>query len=128
MALDSASILRALVPFALLGAVLPGHPFDVLYTCGFRYLVHWSSEPRRCFSAQRRLVVREQRLRSTVPVGDRSFRASLQYCTASKSRGRPKEEADYKSTSHCLNLCAFAALREILHRYWISRALAIQAP
>ena len=27
-ALNSASILWALVPFALLGAVLPGHPFD----------------------------------------------------------------------------------------------------
>src|SRR5215211_8749204 len=39
-ALNSAPILWALVPFALLGAVLPGHPFDLLYTYGFRYWVH----------------------------------------------------------------------------------------
>ena len=45
-ALNSASILWALVPFALLGAVLPGHPFDVLYTYGFRYLVHGPRLPR----------------------------------------------------------------------------------
>src|SRR5664279_4627443 len=29
--LASAHILRALVPFTALGAILPGHPFDVLY-------------------------------------------------------------------------------------------------
>ena len=33
-ALNSASLLWALVPFALLGAILPGHPFDVVYTTG----------------------------------------------------------------------------------------------
>jgi hypothetical protein len=45
-ALNSASILRALVPFALLGAALRGHPFDVLYTYGFQYLVHGPRVPR----------------------------------------------------------------------------------
>jgi hypothetical protein len=44
--LSSAFILWALVPFALLGAMLPGHPFDVLYTYGFRYLVHGPRLPR----------------------------------------------------------------------------------
>lgn len=39
-ALSSAPILWALIPFALLGALLPGHPFDVLYSYGFRHLVH----------------------------------------------------------------------------------------
>lgn len=34
----SAAILWSLVPFALLGAVLPGHPFDVLYRFGLRRL------------------------------------------------------------------------------------------
>ena len=45
-ALSSAFILWALVPFALLGAMLPGHPFDVLYTYGFRYWVHGPRLPR----------------------------------------------------------------------------------
>ena len=35
-ALESAPILWALAPFALLGALLPGHPFDILYTLGVR--------------------------------------------------------------------------------------------
>ena len=45
-ALNSASILWALVPFASLGAVPQGHPFDVLYTYGFRYLFHNPRMPR----------------------------------------------------------------------------------
>jgi hypothetical protein len=45
-ALSSAPILWALVPFALLGALLPGHPFDLLYTYGFRYLVNGPRLPR----------------------------------------------------------------------------------
>src|SRR5678815_87798 len=39
-ALNSAMILWVLVPLALLGALLPGHPFDLLYTYGFRHMVH----------------------------------------------------------------------------------------
>jgi hypothetical protein len=39
-ALGSATILWSLAPFAALGAILPGHPFDVLYNYGFRHLVH----------------------------------------------------------------------------------------
>lgn len=35
---ESALMLWVLVPFALLGAVLPGHPFDVFYNFGFRRL------------------------------------------------------------------------------------------
>jgi uncharacterized protein DUF4395 len=43
---ESPGILWALVPFAVLGAVLPGHPFDVLYTYGFRRLTRGSALPR----------------------------------------------------------------------------------
>ena len=38
-ALASAQILWALVPFTALGAILTGHPFDVLYNQGLRYLM-----------------------------------------------------------------------------------------
>lgn len=37
-ALQSAPVLWTLAPFALLGALLPGHPFDVIYTFGVRPL------------------------------------------------------------------------------------------
>ena len=37
--LASAQILWALVPFTALGAILTGHPFDVLYNQGLRYLM-----------------------------------------------------------------------------------------
>ena len=37
-ALASPAILLALVPLAFLGAVLPGHPFDVIYNFGLRHL------------------------------------------------------------------------------------------
>jgi len=45
-ALQSATVLWWLVPFAALGGILPGHPFDLLYTYGFRYLVHGPPLPR----------------------------------------------------------------------------------
>jgi hypothetical protein len=38
-ALASAPALWSLAPFALLGAILPGHPFDVLYRFGLRRLM-----------------------------------------------------------------------------------------
>ncbi len=37
--LTSTQILWALVPFTALGAILTGHPFDVLYNQGLRYLI-----------------------------------------------------------------------------------------
>lgn len=37
-ALASPAILWALVPLAFLGALLPGHPFDVIYNFGLRHL------------------------------------------------------------------------------------------
>jgi len=40
--LASAAILWALVPFAALGAALPGHPFDVVYNRVFR---RWTAGP-----------------------------------------------------------------------------------
>jgi hypothetical protein len=48
-ALASASILWALVPFAALGAILPGHPFDVLYNHGLRHLFGTPRLPRYGF-------------------------------------------------------------------------------
>ena len=45
-ALASPSILWALVPFAALGAILPGHPFDLLYHYGLRYLADAPPLPR----------------------------------------------------------------------------------
>jgi hypothetical protein len=45
-ALASSTILWALAPFAALGAILPGHPFDVLYNYGLRYLLGAPALPR----------------------------------------------------------------------------------
>ncbi len=44
--LQSATVLWLLVPFALLGALLPGHPFDLLYTHGVRYVTGGPRLPR----------------------------------------------------------------------------------
>jgi Domain of unknown function (DUF4395) len=44
--LASARILWALVPFTALGASLTGHPFDVLYNQGLRYLMGTQELPR----------------------------------------------------------------------------------
>jgi hypothetical protein len=44
--LASAQILWALVPFTALGAILTGHPFDVLYNQGLRYLTGTQELPR----------------------------------------------------------------------------------
>ena len=44
--LESSTILWALAPFALLGALLPGHPFDVLYNHGIRHLTQGPPLPR----------------------------------------------------------------------------------
>ena len=41
-ALESPPVLWALAPFALLGALLPGHPFDLLYRFGVQ---PWTSGP-----------------------------------------------------------------------------------
>jgi hypothetical protein len=53
-ALGSPTILWALVPFAALGAILPGHPFDVLYNHGLRYLFGTPALPR--YGTRRRLA------------------------------------------------------------------------
>jgi Domain of unknown function (DUF4395) len=45
-ALGSPMILWALVPFAALGATLPGHPFDVFYNHGLRHLLGAPALPR----------------------------------------------------------------------------------
>ena len=45
-ALASPAALWALVPFALLGAILPGHPFDVLYNHLLRHRLGRESIPR----------------------------------------------------------------------------------
>ncbi len=53
-ALASPGILWALVPFAALGAILPGHPFDVLYNHGLRHLFGMPHLPR--YGARRRFA------------------------------------------------------------------------
>lgn len=45
-ALASPIILWVLVPFAVLGAILPGHPFDLIYNYGLRYLTKTPVLPR----------------------------------------------------------------------------------
>lgn len=53
-AFASSTILWALVPFAALGAILPGHPFDVLYNYGLRHLLGTPALPR--YGARRRFA------------------------------------------------------------------------
>ena len=53
-ALASPMILWALAPFAALGAILPSHPFDVLYNYGLRHLTGTPALPR--YGARRRLA------------------------------------------------------------------------
>ncbi len=53
-ALQSATILWVLAPFALLGALLPGHPFDALYAFGVRPLTGGPAIPR--YPAPRRFA------------------------------------------------------------------------
>ena len=48
-AMASPTILLALVPLAFLGAVLPGHPFDVIYNFGLRHLMNRPALPRYGF-------------------------------------------------------------------------------
>lgn len=45
-ALGSATILWVLVPFAALGAIVAGHPFDALYNYGLRHLFDAPALPR----------------------------------------------------------------------------------
>lgn len=42
----SRAVLWSLLPFAALGAILPGHPFDMFYNRGLRYLFDSPSLPR----------------------------------------------------------------------------------
>ena len=53
-ALGSAAILWALVPFTALGAILTGHPFDVLYNQGLRHMLGTQELPR--YGNRRRLA------------------------------------------------------------------------
>lgn len=53
-ALASPAILWALAPFAALGAILPGHPFDVFYNYGLRHLLDTPALPR--YGARRRFA------------------------------------------------------------------------
>ena len=53
-ALASPMILWTLVPFAALGAILRGHPFDVLYNCGLRHLLGTPALPH--YGARRRFA------------------------------------------------------------------------
>ena len=59
-AFASPTILWALVPFAALGAILPGHPFDVLYNYGLRHLLETPALPR--YGVRRHLACAEATL------------------------------------------------------------------
>lgn len=45
-AMASPAVLWTLVPFAALGALLPTHPFDIIYNHGLRYLFNTPALPR----------------------------------------------------------------------------------
>jgi hypothetical protein len=71
----SATILWALVPFAALGALLPGHPFDVLYNHGLRYIAGTPPLPRypirrrfACFMATLMLVAAAWAFQAGMPM------------------------------------------------------------
>ncbi len=53
-AMGSPLVLGALLPFAFLGALLPGHPFDVIYNHGIRHLTGGPRLPR--YTARRRFT------------------------------------------------------------------------
>ena len=53
-ALASPTILWVLAPFAALGAILPGHPFDVFYNYGLRHLAGTPALPP--YGARRRFA------------------------------------------------------------------------
>ena len=83
-ALASPTILWALAPFAALGAILPGHPFDVLYNHGLRHLTGAPALPR--YGARRRfacgfatilLVVAAWSLQAGLPVAGQIVGAAL---------------------------------------------------
>ncbi len=42
----SAKVIWAMLPFSILGAILPGHPFDVFYNFGIRFLIGTPALPR----------------------------------------------------------------------------------
>lgn len=44
--LGSATVIWAMIPFSILGALLPGHPFDVFYNFGIRFLLGKNALPR----------------------------------------------------------------------------------
>lgn len=46
IALASARVIWALLPFSILGVILPGHPFDVIYNFGIRYFIGGRKLPR----------------------------------------------------------------------------------
>jgi hypothetical protein len=52
--LGSPIVIGALVPFAILGAVLPGHPFDVIFNFGLRHIFKLPALPR--YGKRRRLA------------------------------------------------------------------------
>src|SRR5438046_6540271 len=53
-ALGSPALIWALMPFAALGAVLRGHPFEVIYNYGIRHLLGTRRLPR--YNAPRRFA------------------------------------------------------------------------
>ena len=71
--LASARILWALVPFTALGAILTGHPFDVLYNQGLRYLMGTQELPR--YGLRRRFAFAMATTMTTLAAG--AFQAGV---------------------------------------------------
>jgi Domain of unknown function (DUF4395) len=76
----SPTILWALAPFAALGAILPGHPFDVLYNYGLRHLRGAPPLPRygtrrrsACASATIMILAAAWSFQAAVPVAGYIF-------------------------------------------------------
>ena len=82
-ALASAHILWALVPFTALGAILTGHPFDVLYNQGLRYLMGTQELPR--YGLRRRFAFAVATIMVSLAAGDSKQACP---CSATSSEGQ----------------------------------------
>src|ERR1051326_3161706 len=78
----SATLLWALVPFAALGALLPGHPFDVFYTWGFRRMTAGPRLPR--YPLPRRFAC----LMATAMLAGAALGFQTGYTTLNRKKGR----------------------------------------
>jgi Domain of unknown function (DUF4395) len=74
-ALASPTVLWVLAPLSVLGAILPGHPFDVLYNFGLRHLLGTPALPRygvrrrfACFMATSMIIAAAWAFQAGLPM------------------------------------------------------------